>query len=262
MHIIHEHTRTIFVYKEDLPDLLTLQKQPDLASISAGHEYIQNINQHTFEDGSSQAASITASAAMHRMVDNLVGSEPASSLSTQDPLSTPIHYSSSSYNSTQESSFPYNQAIPLMPAMNRKPSYSPRLPSIYNSPFAPQPDESINRSPAVRREASYSIGGPNVAFPANAASLLSTGQQFPSMANNGMLNSQSPISSLPPRYQREFGLTIPANWSYGWAEPVGIHQTAWSSSDVFDHTSLSSSDRLGPISQSSSFWRPPNGQCR
>lgn len=161
----------MFVYQEEgLPQFSRLSgHHHTLSSTSVEREDIppEEIGHALVEDGTSQSASASVSVAMNRMVDALVESETADSGPLDDGiLSVSPNYLGTRFDASvgqQDrdrvengfSTFPAQSPITgLDPAL----SYSPRpaLPSILNTPFAPQPGDAMSPQtrPATARQGS------------------------------------------------------------------------------------------------------------
>lgn len=128
----------MFVCNEDgLPQVSNLSQQNgELSSTNIEREDIQHPepSRGIVEDGGS--ASGTASVAMHRMVDALVESEP-----TEANDDTPPTWQQPNFDvhTGHESRGLAEDSVPADSALQYSPR--PQLPSIMNTPFAPQPGE-------------------------------------------------------------------------------------------------------------------------
>ncbi|EFE40372.1 conserved hypothetical protein [Trichophyton verrucosum HKI 0517] len=166
--MVNKEDARLFVYKEEgLPQFLNSRSQTrghghTLTSTSIDLDEIQKPapSSSALEDG----ASISGSASMHRMVDNLVESEPAESLVDGD--NAPSYYAS--VNSNHRRSLAHQgleNGVSGAQGPSHFQSYSPGppLPSIMNTAFAPQPGEAM--SPTSR---------PSTAIPSTAGGNNST----------------------------------------------------------------------------------------
>lgn len=157
----NNNTRCFAYREEGLPQFLSTScHNQTLSSTSVEREDIQRrgVNAPT-EDGASQSASASVSAAMNQMVDSLVGSEIPenhTSINGISPYSTIWETTGSETNPIRQSynqqKDPYSGNEAYAPGAGTPPaqSFSPRpaLPSIMNTPFAPQPGEDL--SPMTR----------------------------------------------------------------------------------------------------------------
>jgi len=141
---------TTFVYIEDhIPSVASQQVLP---SPSANREEVTHVDETTFPpmassvnvEGSQAAlASISMDPASNRMVDDLVDSESADD-DDEVPSQSGLGLSSAheAGNETSYGLFGSATARELEDLEDRPPvTPRPLLPSIYNSPFAPRPDE-------------------------------------------------------------------------------------------------------------------------
>lgn len=172
----------LFVYKEEgLPQLSSPRAHGHtLSSTSIDRNEIQmktpKPNPSLLEDGASASASVSVSAAMNRMVDNLVESEPADSIPGDDNI--PWGNSNAYLRCNTQNEPVHGNGLGIANAPH---SYSPgpQLPSILNTPFAPQPGDAM--SPGSR---------PSTAVPCEASNL-------PSAENDGLLNQPFSLSQSP-----------------------------------------------------------------
>ncbi|EFR00683.1 hypothetical protein MGYG_03688 [Nannizzia gypsea CBS 118893] len=190
--MVNKEDARLFVYKEEgLPQFSSSRSQPrghghTLSSTSIDRDEIQKPapSSSALEDG----ASISGSVSMHRMVDNLVESEPAESLTDGD--NAPSYYATVDSNHRRSIVRQgFESAIPGAQGSYHFQSYSPGppLPSIMNTAFAPQPGEAM--SPTSR---------PSTAIPSASPQVLPVGGNnvppFPS--SYGSPAFQQPNSSL------------------------------------------------------------------
>ncbi|KAM5444633.1 hypothetical protein MferCBS31731_000087 [Microsporum ferrugineum] len=167
--MVDKEDAKLFVYKEEgLPQFSTPRNLAHrhghtLSSTSIDRDEIQQPapSSSALEDG----ASISGSVSMHRMVDNLVESEPAESLADID--NNPSYYAS--LDSTHRRSivrqgFEGTISGTQGPAHVQSYSPGPPLPSIMNTAFAPQPGEAM--SPTSR---------PSTAIPSASPQILPAG---------------------------------------------------------------------------------------
>jgi hypothetical protein len=161
----------VFVYQEEgIPQFSRLSgHHHSLSSTSIEREDLrpQQTGHNFVEDGTSQSASASVSVAMNRMVDALVDSETADSGPLDEGiLALSPHYHGTGFdgNTAQqdrdrlENEFATFTAQTPVTGLDPALSYSPRpaLPSILNTPFAPQPGESMSPQtrPATARQGS------------------------------------------------------------------------------------------------------------
>ncbi|KAF3900371.1 DNA/RNA binding protein [Trichophyton interdigitale] len=186
--MVNKEDARLFVYKEEgLPQFLNSRSQTrghghTLTSTSIDLDEIQKPapSSSALEDG----ASISGSASMHRMVDNLVESEPAESLVDGD--NAPSYYAS--VNSNHRQSLVHRGFENERPSHFQSYSPGPPLPSIMNTAFALQPGEAM--SPTSR---------PSTAIPSTAPQVLAAG------GNNSTLFSSSFLSC----FMDEFPSSLP-----------------------------------------------------
>ncbi|PGG96484.1 hypothetical protein AJ79_09574 [Helicocarpus griseus UAMH5409] len=223
----------LFVYKEEgLPQFAspTGNHQQTLSSTSIEREDIHPPgpnNGGPMDYATSQSASASVSFAMNQMVDNLVESETTDNCPPiEKTLSSSTAWHNASVNNTNMNNAaaqddsndrsgnagtfnPYSPTIqPEAPQ-----SYSPRpaLPSILNTPFAPQPGEAISPgtrpSTAIRQGDQYhrNIGPSSMSHPSSSNNStfpppqdFSTPQQY-MMGFNQNPNSL-PLPSIPNDY--------------------------------------------------------------
>ena len=173
----------MFVCKEDgLPQVSNLSKQNgQFSSTNIEREDIQGAqpNRGIVEDGVSISG--TASIAMHRMVDNLVESEPTE---TDDDIPAMRNQPSFGVHTGRESQGFTESNVPTDSALQYSPR--PQLPSIMNTPFAPQPGEV---SPGTRPSTARGADQRSMPIPENSGLV----------ANSGFGNSQSYLEMSDPR---------------------------------------------------------------
>lgn len=146
-------------------------------------------NRGTLEDGGSVSAS--ASVAMHRMVDALVESEPAESCPGGDDVPPVWQQATSGHHTLQGD--PYN-SVPADPALQYSPR--PQLPSIMNTPFAPQPGEAL--SPRTRPSTARGPDQRPLSIPDENSLLGNTNSGYSQFYYNGSSEQRQPSTPMGP----------------------------------------------------------------
>ncbi|KAF3482425.1 uncharacterized protein GIQ15_05184 [Arthroderma uncinatum] len=189
--MVDKEDAKLFVYKEEgLPQFSSPRSQPrghghTLSSTSIDRDEIQRPTPPApgvLEDG----ASISGSVSMHRMVDNLVESEPAESLADSDdgPMPSYASLNSNHRRNMVRQGFEGTLSSTQGPTPVQCYSPGPPLPSIMNTAFAPQPGEAM--SPASR---------PSTAIPAASPQVLPSGGNNISPFPGSLGSSAFPYSS-------------------------------------------------------------------
>ncbi|PGH23413.1 hypothetical protein AJ80_02523 [Polytolypa hystricis UAMH7299] len=193
--LVDNEDTKVFVYKEyGLPQFSAPSSHQNTlpsTGISPADIQVPSISHAVAEDGTSQSASLSVSAAMNRMVDALVDSEPMDSFPppSDKPFSTstmwrndpgPSQPSQQDAENTVNGISNFNTYTPPM-GPDPGPSFSPRpaLPSILNTPFAPQPGEAL--SPRSR---------PSTAREVDQLPLSMTAEGNGSLSNSPLTSSQ------------------------------------------------------------------------
>ncbi|KAK2873481.1 hypothetical protein FQN49_002337 [Arthroderma sp. PD_2] len=189
--LVDKDDANLFVYKEEgLPQFSSPRSQHrghghTLSSTSIDRDEIKRPAPPApgvVEDG----ASISGSVSMHRMVDNLVESEPAESLAGGDNAPMPYHASlnSNHHRNLVRQGFEGSLSSTQGPTPVQSYSPGPPLPSIMNTAFAPQPGEAM--SPASR---------PSTAIPSASPQVLPSGGNNISPFPGSLGSSAFPYSS-------------------------------------------------------------------
>ena len=191
--LVDDNDAKVFVYNEEgLPRFSSMSpRDKTLSTTHIEREDIQRSenNHGTLEDGGSISAS--ASIAMHRMVDALVGSEAAESCPGGDDL--PPVWQQPCPGPQAMQSGPYHN-LPTDPALQFSPR--PQLPSIMNTPFAPQPGEAL--SPRARPSTARGIDQRPLSIPDENALLGHTSLGYSPLYYYGSSDQRQPSTPVAP----------------------------------------------------------------